>query len=59
MTDEAGEIVAGQLRPGADAGISAAPGRWGISRRWWLRLGFLAVWGPGLVVMLADTDAGR
>ena len=24
----------------------------------WLRLGFLAVWGPGLVVMLADTDAG-
>ena len=24
----------------------------------WLRWGFLAVWGPGLVVMLADTDAG-
>ncbi|OBG25564.1 NRAMP family divalent metal transporter [Mycobacterium sp. 852002-51057_SCH5723018] len=24
----------------------------------WLRLGLLTVWGPGLVVMLADTDAG-
>jgi Mn2+/Fe2+ NRAMP family transporter len=28
------------------------------SRLRWLRLGMLAVWGPGLVVMLADTDAG-
>lgn len=27
-------------------------------RRWWLRWGLLTVWGPGLVVMLADTDAG-
>jgi Mn2+/Fe2+ NRAMP family transporter len=27
------------------------------ARRWWL-LGLFAVWGPGLVVMLADTDAG-
>ncbi|WP_307857342.1 divalent metal cation transporter [Mycobacterium sp. SM1] len=27
-------------------------------RRWLLRAGFLAAWGPGLVVMLADTDAG-
>ena len=24
----------------------------------WLRFGMLAVWGPGLMVMLADTDAG-
>ncbi|WP_156690070.1 NRAMP family divalent metal transporter [Mycobacterium sp. Marseille-P9652] len=24
----------------------------------WMRWGLLAVWGPGLVVMLADTDAG-
>ena len=24
----------------------------------WLRWGLLSVWGPGLVVMLADTDAG-
>jgi Mn2+/Fe2+ NRAMP family transporter len=28
------------------------------SRLGWLRFGMLAVWGPGLVVMLADTDAG-
>jgi Mn2+/Fe2+ NRAMP family transporter len=27
-------------------------------RRRWFTLGFLAAWGPGLVVMLADTDAG-
>jgi Mn2+/Fe2+ NRAMP family transporter len=57
MTDEAGDIAAGRLRHGSDAGIPAAPAHGGISRRW-LRLGFLAVWGPGLVVMLADTDAG-
>ena len=24
----------------------------------WLGFGLLAVWGPGLVVMLADTEAG-
>jgi Mn2+/Fe2+ NRAMP family transporter len=29
-----------------------------VSRRRWLMLGLLAVWGPGLIVMLADTDAG-
>ena len=29
-----------------------------LRRGRWLRWGFLAVWGPGLVVMLADTDAG-
>jgi len=29
-----------------------------FARRRWLRWGLLAVWGPGLVVMLADTDAG-
>ncbi len=27
-------------------------------RRLLPRIGFLAAWGPGLVVMLADTDAG-
>jgi Mn2+/Fe2+ NRAMP family transporter len=27
-------------------------------RRWLFRLAFLTAWGPGLVVMLADTDAG-
>jgi len=30
----------------------------GRSRRTWLLAGSLAVWGPGLAVMLADTDAG-
>lgn len=29
-----------------------------MSRRRWLRCGLLTIWGPGLVVMLADTDAG-
>jgi len=29
-----------------------------LSRRRWLLFGLLAVWGPGLVVMLADTDVG-
>ncbi|MHB1592951.1 MAG: NRAMP family divalent metal transporter [Streptosporangiaceae bacterium] len=28
------------------------------ARPHWLRLAFLLAWGPGLVVMLADTDAG-
>ena len=27
-------------------------------RRRWLAIGLLTVWGPGLIVMLADTDAG-
>jgi Mn2+/Fe2+ NRAMP family transporter len=30
----------------------------GSGRRPWLMVGLLAVWGPGLIVMLADTDAG-
>jgi Mn2+/Fe2+ NRAMP family transporter len=58
MTDEAGEIVAGPLRLGSAVGMPAVPARFGSSGRWALRLAFLAVWGPGLVVMLADTDAG-
>jgi Mn2+/Fe2+ NRAMP family transporter len=33
----------------------SAPGH---QRRRWLRSALLTVWGPGLVVMLADTDAG-
>jgi Mn2+/Fe2+ NRAMP family transporter len=42
-----------------DATTTAAPGAAtpAVRRGWW-RLGLLAVWGPGLVVMLADTDAG-
>ncbi len=57
MTHEAGEAAAGLLPPRAGR-AAAAPARRGTSRRWWLGLGFLAAWGPGLVVMLADTDAG-
>jgi Mn2+/Fe2+ NRAMP family transporter len=72
MTHEAGEATAGlrpragrsreatarPLPPGPRRTVVAPPGQRGIFRRWWLGLGFLAVWGPGLVVMLADTDAG-
>ena len=29
-----------------------------VRRRKWLAFSILAVWGPGLIVMLADTDAG-
>lgn len=41
--------------PATDA-VDASSGS--ASRRRWLRRGVLAIWGPGLVVMLADTDAG-
>jgi Mn2+/Fe2+ NRAMP family transporter len=35
------------------------PGRrFSFSRRQWVIFGMLAAWGPGLIVMLADTDAG-
>ena len=44
-------FVAAQIIDKADK--AKAPSRLG-----WLRLGMLAVWEPGLVVMLADTDAG-
>lgn len=46
-----GEMTADQDGP-APAGT---PGR---RRQWLYRVGFFAAWGPGLVVMLADTDAG-
>jgi NRAMP (natural resistance-associated macrophage protein)-like metal ion transporter len=42
--------------PVADA--SDQPSASGSRRGRWLRWGLLTVWGPGLVVMLADTDAG-
>lgn len=42
--------------PVADASDESSAAR---SRRGrWMRWGLLTVWGPGLVVMLADTDAG-
>jgi Mn2+/Fe2+ NRAMP family transporter len=43
-----GEVTAEEL-----VAVAALP-----RRRWLFRLGFLVAWGPGLVVMLADTDAG-
>jgi len=54
MTDDSGEIAAGGVTPARVLDARGVLPR----RRWWLGLGFLAVWGPGLVVMLADTDAG-
>ncbi len=45
--------MAGESAAGAPA-LAAPAGRWVRSFRW----GLLALWGPGLVVMLADTDAG-
>lgn len=38
--------------------VDTAPTAFPTPRRRWFTLGFLALWGPGLVVMLADTDAG-
>jgi Mn2+/Fe2+ NRAMP family transporter len=58
MTHEAAEATAARLPSRARPTGAAPPARRGVPRRWWLSLGFLAVWGPGLVVMLADTDAG-
>jgi len=55
--DEADEVAAQGMRLGAGRGMAVSVPR-ALPRRWLLRLGFLAVWGPGLVVMLADTDAG-
>jgi len=54
VSEDSRDLVAapGALGPGLD--VRAARPR----RRWLLGLGLLAAWGPGLVVMLADTDAG-
>lgn len=59
MADQVSERTVGQLEqePRTDAAVSAELAA-ASRRRRWLRLGFLAAWGPGLVVMLADTDAG-
>ncbi len=40
------------------ADASGQPSTLAARRGRWLRWGLLTVWGPGLVVMLADTDAG-
>jgi Mn2+/Fe2+ NRAMP family transporter len=58
MTHEAADATAARLPSRARRTAAVPPSLRGIPRRWWFSLGFLAVWGPGLVVMLADTDAG-
>ena len=42
----------------ASANATSSPRAWPRSHGRWLAVGFFAVWGPGLVVMLADTDVG-
>jgi NRAMP (natural resistance-associated macrophage protein)-like metal ion transporter len=42
----------------ADATAPRGRGRFSFTRRQWVIFSVLAVWGPGLIVMLADTDAG-
>ena len=54
---EADEVATRGARLGTGPGV-AVPVPSALPRRWLPRLGFLALWGPGLVVMLADTDAG-
>ncbi len=49
-----GSRVGGQV--GTHLGSASAAVFPGRRRHRWLALGLLAVWGPGLVVMLADTD---
>ncbi|WP_269859181.1 NRAMP family divalent metal transporter [Streptomyces sp. RPT161] len=58
MADRAGAIAAGQVHPAAEEDAPTATSALPTPRHRWLGLGFLALWGPGLVVMLADTDAG-
>src|SRR5579875_358603 len=41
-----------------DTSVRVAPPAPPSGRRRWAPAGLLAVWGPGLIVMLADTDAG-
>ena len=53
LLDESLDVPVPRVRPAAPP-CTQLPQR----RRRWLRLGVLALWGPGLVVMLADTDAG-
>jgi Mn2+/Fe2+ NRAMP family transporter len=60
VANEVGEGMAATQAPSvAEGGVDTVPAAFPSSRRrLWFRLGFLAAWGPGLVVMLADTDAG-
>jgi Mn2+/Fe2+ NRAMP family transporter len=59
VANEVGDVMAAtQAQSGADGGLDTALAGPTPPPRRWFTLGFLAVWGPGLVVMLADTDAG-
>lgn len=59
VANEVGDVVAAaQAQSGTGRGVDTALVAFPSRRRRWSRLGFLAAWGPGLVVMLADTDAG-
>lgn len=60
MANEIGDwLAAAQAQPVAEGGGDTVPAALpSARRRLWFRVGFLAAWGPGLVVMLADTDAG-
>jgi Mn2+/Fe2+ NRAMP family transporter len=42
----------------SDEDVAASIAARSRRRQWLYRVGFFAAWGPGLVVMLADTDAG-
>jgi hypothetical protein len=50
-----GEPTLGELETRLGAGTT---GPLGLRRPKWWALALLVVWGPGLIVMLADTDAG-
>lgn len=52
-TATTGETTEVAVAPGGPGRSRFSPGR-----RRWLIFGVMAVWGPGLIVMLADTDAG-
>ncbi|GAB2715574.1 NRAMP family divalent metal transporter [Kitasatospora kifunensis] len=57
-TDQVSETGVDGSPSGPDNAAVAASLKTALRRRRWLGLAFLAAWGPGLVVMLADTDAG-
>lgn len=50
--------IGGEADAADPTAVAVAPSVAVRARRWWLPLAFLAACGPGLVVMLADTDAG-
>lgn len=55
--EEVATVTETTTQPVADA-VADRPSVSLRTRGRWLRWGLLSVWGPGLVVMLADTDAG-